>query len=617
MSLAPEFKVVFQPSGRMVYVLADTTVFEAAARAGLMLQTPCGGRGSCGKCRVRVVAGDVAPSAACRQFFSAAELQQGMRLGCQVRLVSDAVIDVPAASLYESAAARILTDGQAHDLHVQAMVEKTWVQLAAPTMADPAADLMRLERVLGPLRIKLSLLRQLPAKLRANNYGGTAVVCNGDLLDFEPGDTTSSSFGVAFDLGTTTIVAVLLDLNSGAEIGVAATMNPQVNNGDDVISRICAARDSQANITAMQDAVIQACNALIRQLSRDHGVQPRHIYEVTIAGNTTMQHLFCGITPAALGEMPFAPAFSRALVLWACEAGIRLEVNEHARLYVFPNIGGFIGGDTVAGILATGLWDCKDTVLLVDIGTNGEIALLHQGKISTASAAAGPAFEGARIVNGMRATSGAIEKVVFNGNDLQMNVIGNALPIGMCGTALIDLVAELLRLEVIDCTGRIVTADEVPQLPEAIRQRLHEADAQVNVLLCSAADSGTGEALYLYQKDVRELQLASGAIRAGINIMLSRLNLTADDLDSVLLAGGFGNFIRRRNACRIGLLPALPLARIRFVGNAASAGAKAALVSRKLRAIAEQVATAAEHVDLSMDAEFQMEFAMAMMFPQQ
>jgi uncharacterized 2Fe-2S/4Fe-4S cluster protein (DUF4445 family) len=314
-----------------------------------------------------------------------------------------------------------------------------------------------------------------------------------------------------------------------------------------------------------------------------------------------------------LGEVPSSPVYSRALEIPASELG--LQGHPLAQTYIFPNIGGFVGGDTVSGILAHQLIERQKPTLFVDIGTNGEIVLANDGHLLASSAAAGPAFEGARITCGMRATDGAIEKIVID-SEVRCSVIGNAKPSGICGTALIDAIADLLRLGAIDETGRILDSDEAPQtLSTEIRSRLVPVNGDTAFDLVSAGESKTAEAIRLYQRDVRELQLASGAIRAGIAIMLRKAGLTPEDLDCVLLAGGFGNYIRRENAQRIGLLPDLPVDRIRFVGNAASTGAKAVLRGRELRQEAEEIARTAEHVDLSMDPEFQMEFGMAMMFP--
>lgn len=610
-----ECTIRFEPSGRTVSVLAGTLLLEAAARAGLILQTPCGGKGTCGKCAVRIVEGRPEPAAATAGFFSPGQLQKGWRLACQDRVCGDAVVEIPAATLFDSKS-KILTTATGRHLPLKPAVWKQYVELPAPTLEQPAADLQRLETGLGrKLQISLGLAQRLPGLLRDAAFRGTAVGRDGELIGFESGDTSGMLFGVACDLGTTTIVGTLMELHTGKELGVAAVVNPQVAIGDDVISRINRVRENPAALHELQGRAVEAIQQVLEELWSKSGVRRDQIYSLTLAGNTTMQHLLCGITPAALGEIPFTPAVNQALLISPAEIG--LKVNDAARLYVFPNLGGFVGGDTVAGILATSLAGADRPRLLVDIGTNGEIVLAHNGKLSACSTAAGPAFEGARISAGMRAADGAIEKILITGDDLEFSVIGNGKPAGLCGTALIDLAAELLRTGILDSTGRLLDGDELPAgLPAPLRGRIRSRNDNAEFLLVPAAASRTGADITLTQRDVRELQLASAAIRAGILILLRRAGLDIADLGEILLAGGFGNFIRRNHALRIGLLPAVPSERIRFVGNTSLMGAKAVLLSVDERREAEKIAATAEHVDLSQDPEFQMEFGAAMLFPE-
>mgnify|MGYP003793475675 CR=1 FL=1 len=578
-----------------------------------MLRNPCGGGGSCGKCRVRVERGPCAPTPACGRVFTPAEVAQGWRLACQCAVVDESVIEVPAESLFESEAQILITDSGARVRGTPA-VSKRYLELTPPDLGQPLADLERVAAAFGADDVDLAALAPLPERLRASGFRGTAVGCEGRLLDWEAGNTESTAYAVAFDLGTTTLVGTLLNTADGRELAVAASMNPQISVGDDVISRISAARESPENILRMQRAVVHAFNEIIDRLCRSAKVPRECIYEASVAGNTTMQHLFCGISPAALGEIPFVPAYRAARRVPAHDVGLRLH--PAGRVFVFPNIGGFVGGDTVAGILANGVQHRDETLLFVDIGTNGEIVLAHQGRLRATSCAAGPAFEGARIGAGMRAAEGAVDKVVFDGQDLVCNVIGGHRMAGICGTALIDAAAVLLDLGVLDATGRLLGPDEVPAgVPTAVRQRLHHEDGEIKVMLGRPEESRSGEPVYLFQRDLRELQLASGAIRAAITLLLRQAGLEPADLQGVLLAGGFGNFIRRENACRIGLLPALPVERIRFVGNASSMGAKAVLLSRELRAEADRIARTTQHVDLSLDPDFQMEFGLSMLFP--
>jgi uncharacterized 2Fe-2S/4Fe-4S cluster protein (DUF4445 family) len=477
------------------------------------------------------------------------------------------------------------------------------------------SDMECVKKALGPVKIDLSAIRALPKVLRDSRFNITATIIDNRVVDIEPGNTTSQCCGVAFDIGTTTIVGTLVDLITGADLAVASQINPQTSFGDDVVSRIKRCRDDENGLSQLQEAVLQAVNGIISKVLRESGVDRKSVYEAVFAGNTTMQEILCGINPMSLGELPFVPAFREPLRMRAWDLSVK--INPHGDVHIFPQIGGFVGGDTVAGIIATRLDQMTAPSLLVDVGTNGEIVLCNKGKLIATSVAAGPAFEGARIVNGMRGANGAVEKVVADG-DIQVNVIGNVKPTGICGSGLIDATAELLRLGILDSTGRILGPDELPAgVPDKIRNRLIKNHDRYDFLLVDRSHTATNEPLCLYQKDIRELQLATGAIRAGINILLKNEGLTPNDLGSVLLAGAFGNFIRRKNARRIGMLPQIPCDRIRFMGNTASFGAKMVLLSRTEEEYAARVTRETRHLDLSLDPEFQMEFSAAMLFPEQ
>jgi len=607
-----ELKVTFRSGRTSVYVLPGTTILEAAGRAGIILQTPCGGNGTCGKCRVRVTSGQCSPSEGCGRILSDDQIKQGFRLACQARVENHLAVDIPRESRFE-AKVQILTGDTGRDVALGPVVRKCYFNLDVPSRRNASSDVGRLKAEVGDVEIPFPLLRRLSGFLRSHEWSGTAVLSAGRMIGLEAGDTSVSAHGLAVDLGTTTIVGTLFDLVSGEERAVASLMNPQVGYGDDVLSRIFRIRESGSALSEMQQSVIRALNGLVQQLTREAGAAARHIYEIVVAGNSTMQQILCGLDPSALGETPFVQVFDSSLSVSATALG--LAVNPAAEVFVFPQVGGFVGGDTVSGMLAARMDGARKPTLLVDIGTNGEIVLAHDGKFQATSTAAGPAFEGARIVQGMRATAGAIEKVVIR-DDVLFNVIGNAPPAGLCGTALIDTVAELLRLGIISESGRIRSAEEAPSdLAASLRSRLVSTNGDIGFLLVPAEGTSSREPIYLWQKDVRELQLAMGAIRAGVNMLLRRAGLGPGDLDSVLLAGAFGNFIRRSNARRIGLLPQIPCSRIRFIGNAASLGAKLALLSAAERERASVLRGKTEHVDLSLDPGFQMEFAEAMIFP--
>jgi uncharacterized 2Fe-2S/4Fe-4S cluster protein (DUF4445 family) len=610
-----EIPVTFQPGDKTVYVLQGTRLIEAAIAAEFVINAPCGGEGVCGKCRVVVAEGAAEPAAEELRLFSPEEIQAGCRLACQSVVRGPMKVLVPQTSVVGSRHQIMVQSGAAVQARGEPIVVKSYVEMPVPVRGDDAPDTVRLQRAIGPFDADLDLLRELPRQLRAWKFCGTAVLAEGRLLDFEQGNTEWDAYGVAVDVGTTTLAASLVDLTTGREVRVASRLNPQTRFGDDVLTRILFARDREDGLRQLQQAIVEAVDEMIGQLCDESEILRQRIYVVTVSGNTTMQHLFSAIDPRAIGEVPFVPALGRGLSLTAGELG--LGIHPRGRAYLLPVIGGFVGGDTVSGILATGLADCSRPTLFIDIGTNGEIVLLADGKLLAASTAAGPAFEGARISQGMRGSTGAIEKVLVDGR-LRTHVIGHVPPVGLCGSALIDAAAELLRHGILSPQGRMQMPDELPPgvLPDLVR-RLIVRDKQPGFVLADAEEAAGGRPVVLTQRDVRELQLASGAIRAGIGILLRREGVEPKDLDCVLVAGGFGNFIRRSNAQRIGLLPwGVEHRRIRYVGNTSLAGARLVALSRESRRQAEALAARTEHVDLSFDPGFHAAFAEAMIFPE-
>ncbi len=615
MTRQQQIQVTFQPYGRVVFVLCGTKIIEAAARAGLTVNMPCGGQGTCGKCQVKITAGAEKPSEVDKIVFNEDQLQNGWRLACQTPIHNGSVVHIPESSRLVSQQRIVIESQTEKPAEILPSVRKLYVELPEPTMQDNSADLLRLEEAIGTFKADLNQLRNLPKLLRQYNYKGTAVLVDHQLIDFEPGDTTEQCFGVAFDIGTTTIVGSLINLCDGNELAITPKMNPQVSFGDDVLSRIQHSSSCPDCLDELHNSIKAAVAEMIDNLCQQADINREHIYEAAFAGNTTMEHLLCGIDPAPLGVVPFVPAHARGLILNANELGI--PINHRAKAYIFPLIGGFVGGDTVAGVLANNLSGRQGPVLMIDIGTNGEIVIANDGQLWAASTAAGPAFEGARITHGMRATTGAIEKVVFD-DDIRYSVIGNVPAVGLCGSALIDLAAEMLKSGIITSTGQLLGPDQLPaQLPKAISQRIYKnADGQIEFLV-SQADQGCKDLrVVLTQRDIRELQLAVGAIRAGVKIMLKKAKVEPEEINRVLIAGGFGSFIRRANAQTIGLLPTeIEHRKINYVGNTSLAGAKWALLSSNARRCAEEIARKTKHIELSLDTDFQMEFAEAMIFP--
>jgi len=609
-------KVTFQPSGRSVFVLRGTKIVEAAGLAGMNIETPCGGQGTCGKCRVRITSGATTPSETEKETFASEEIVEGWRLACQTPVLSDMTIHVPDSSLMFSGQQILTATRDVAKIEAQPAVTKKYVELSGPSRIDNKPDLERLQEQIGSYKMSLAQLRSLPHWLRDNDFKGTAVLLDHHLIDFEAGDTTDQCYGAAFDIGTSTIVGSLLDLCNGTELEITARINPQVAYGDDVLARINHACSCGQCLQQLNAEVIASINEMIENMCQKKDIDREKIYEVAIAGNTTMEHLVCGIDPSSLGQVPFVPIHSKGLMFSASELGI--SIHHQGWVYVFPLLGGFVGGDITAGILVTDLASKAGPFLLLDVGTNGEIVLAKDGGIWASSTAAGPAFEGARISSGMRATHGAIEKVAFN-DDVCCSTIANATPVGICGSGLIDLTAELLNNGLVSPNGRLLSSDECPaQVPDAIKGRIRrQEDGQIEFLVYEPSQGRKDLRITVTQRDIREIQLAVGAIRAGIEILLHNTNTKATDLKKVFIAGGFGAFIRRANAQRMGLLPQqIDRSKMSFVGNTSLNGAQWALLSIPARQRAEEIAKKVSHVQLSLDPDFQEEFAKAMIFPE-
>ena len=520
------FTITFQPDGKRISIHAGSTLLEAAQKAGIILNSACGGRGICQKCVVLI-------QPACKQT-----------LACQYNIDSDLTVTVPAGSrLFEQ---KILEHG------IDREIETTYVKPAG----------------------------------------------------------AKEVFGLAVDIGTTTVVAKLIDLDDGKLIAAEADFNPQSVHGDDVVSRITFAQNDEL-LTELQKLIVGCINKLISRLCRDTGIDSDCICEMTVVGNTTMTHIFLRLPVAQLGQAPYKAHSLDAHDTPAENLG--MKINPKANIHVVENIAGFVGSDIVAAALAVDINLAEQLTLLVDIGTNGELICGDKNKLYAASCAAGPALEGARISQGSRAVNGAIESVYINDGDIDVDVIGDGQPSSICGSGLIDAVAIMLDSGVLDSTGRISKpAAAKTRLPPAITRRIIiENDQPAFVLTFN--DDGSPSVI-LTQQDIREVQLAKAAIAAGIKLLLKKLNIKEDDLDQILLAGAFGNYIKRSSAIRIGLLPRIPEEKIHFVGNAASSGARMILLNRTARELAGYLARRIEYVEIAHEPEFMNIYTNAMIF---
>ncbi len=610
-----DLKVTFLPEGIEVSALPGLTLLELARRANIGITALCGGRGTCGKCQVQVWPAPE-PTPVEKKNISAQRLREGFRLACQTRVnLQDLRVMVPSEFRFFNL--KTMVSGIIRDVQLRTSLHKYYLELPPPTIEDQRPDWERLKSALSSLSglpkeeitTNIYLLRNLPEKLRKSNFRITAVLEGKRLISVEPGDTSRSCFGVACDLGTTTIVGALIDIRKAKELGVASRLNPQSAYGADVITRINYTIGEKAGGKILQQEAVSTINEIIAELCEKSGnCQAENIYEVSVVGNTAMEHLLLGLPAASLVTSPYVGVYRNSLCLSAKKLGIK--VNEDALVYVGPLISGFIGGDTVAGIMATNIHHEEPLRLFIDIGTNGEIVVGNKEGLWCASTAAGPAFEGANIHFGMRAQPGAIDKVIIS-DQIHYTTIGEKFPLGICGTGLVEAVSELRRCGVITADGRIKKGSQAEGLPKEIRERIVEDQEGLRFVL--VPENGVA----IFQKDIRQLQLAKAAIAAGISVLLSKISLSLSDLDEILLAGAFGSYIEPKAALRLGLLPPVPVEKIRFVGNTALTGSKMMLLSEEMKREADKIPTVCRYIELFHEKNFIDLFVDNLSFPPQ
>lgn len=608
--------IEFKSHDKVTRVPPGMTIFNAANWIGLPIDSTCGARGTCGKCKVRILRGHNGATAADRKTFSPEELANGWRLSCRTEVHQDVVCDVPRLMGNPKAALM----GFGRHVILNPNVHKIYLELNPPSLEDQRSDRARIVEALTAegfeITTPLGVLRMLPGTLRRANWQVTAVVVGQELVSLEAGDTTTRSFGLAFDIGTTTVVGMLMDLTNGAPVAVQSALNGQAIYGADVIARISHTMMQPEGLRQLQEKITGTLNELIAQLLDEAGVSAHEVYEVVVAGNATMTHLLLGLEPEAIGVTPFIPVVEEPVRLNAQELG--LAIHPLAHLHILPHLGAYVGADLVGGLLATGLAQGEGIRLLVDVGTNGEI-ILGSGQRTVATAApAGPAFEGAQIKDGMRASEGAIEAVTITPEGVQLQVIGDAPPLGLCGSGLLDAVAQLRLSGLLNASGRFIRPEQaVKQYPAHLARRLITAeDGSRAFVLAWPEESGHGRPVILTQRDIRELQFAKGSIAGGIEVVMNELGIIPDDLVEIYLAGSFGNYINPQSARIIGLVPNVPVERIKAVGNAAGEGAKMALLSFRERQVAWSFSKIVEYHELSGRADFNDSFIAVLQFPE-
>jgi len=613
--------VRFLPDGVSVSVPEGTTILDAARQANVYLNSVCGGDGICGKCRVILKSGrvDSPPTT----LLTRDEVIQGNVLACMARVMTDTEVLVPEETRLEPG--RILVDEDAERFGAIAtvwapaqfphapLVRKIYLEMTPPSMEDPLPDH---ERVYAAIRAKMdagemqtgfSVLQGLPAVLQAGNYRVTATVARrgavSELVQVEAGDTSASAYGLAVDVGTTTIVVQLVDLNTGQTLDAEARYNSQMQYGEDYIARIMYAREHDA-LDLMQRTVVGDINRLINVLVTRNNIDLHDVVAAICSGNTAMVHFLMGLDPTRIQRAPYIPSANHIPPIRAAQVGIR--INGRGLLYSLPSVGAYVGSDITAGVTAVRFDQLDQLSLYIDIGTNGEVVLGNRDWMVCCSASAGPAFEGSGVRHGMRASRGAIEKLAISPEGrCEFRTIGDLPPRGLCGSALLDALAEMLRVGILDRRG-----DLQPEAPGVRASR-----DGLEFLVVERERAGVDTDLVITQPDVRNLIRAKAAIFAAIRLLLESVGLDYDEIQQIFLAGGFGNYLNVRNAITIGMLPDIPPERIHFVGNGSITGARLALLSEEAMRVADNIGSQMTYLDLMQNTRFMEEFVAANFLP--
>jgi len=612
-----------QPEDIWLRVRSGDNVRKALRTADVELEGDCGGLGKCGKCKIKVLSLVDEPTEDERELLDDAELEQGIRLACRTKITHDMVISVaePSAELEYF---QVLTTSHAisgryiPESELKPLVDKKLVTLQPVPQNEEPSDLGWIKLALGDeyssLKASLHCLRTLPQDLERSLYHGTAVLHEDYLMDWQNWEDIHRHYGLVFDIGTSTLVGKLFNLHNGNEVAVASCLNSQSKYGSDVISRLQYIKEHPRGLQILQYLLARDLSQLTANLLQTAELQADEIFIAIAAGNTTMQHLLLGLPPLGIAEAPFSPVVTDGLIVKSADVGLKLH--PEARLYIMPVKSGYIGGDLISDILTSGVAEQEEIILGLDLGTNGEIFLGNNKRLLTCSAAAGPALEGARISHGMIAKTGAIEGVRLEDGQLQYRVIGNVKPGGMCGSGLVDLVSVLLHCGIINNEGSIRRSrrKSAGELGSRVVKRRAAGNS---FLVASAEESYDQRPIYLTQKDVREVQLAKGAIAAGIQTLMDELDIGAGGINCVYLAGALGNYVNPLSAVRIGLLPQINPEIIKSLGNAASSGASMALLSRKHWQMAGKLVDFIEHVELSRRHDFNDYFVEHIDFPKE
>jgi len=622
------FQIKFMPENRVIEVAHGTSLLNAAAKTGIMIKSGCGGKGTCGACKVVVLSGD--PIIEGTGNLTPEQLSKGIRLACKTLIQGDMTIEVPPESRLQEHQVLLgdvqkgLLQESEHDLlekfgrHPLALKQR--ISLSKPTLTENSSDWARLSielrRVLKigdkPIFMPLSVLKHLPESLRKANWDVSITMTDTEagftITHIEQGNDVPP-YGVSIDIGTTTVVVYLINLLTGEIVDQHGTYNKQAKYGDDVINRIVYAVESEQNLIEIRDAVIETVNGLLDKILVRQSLSNKDISSAVVAGNTTMTQLFLGVDPRYIRLEPYIPTMTTVPSYTAREIG--LHMLPEALVHCYPSVASYVGGDIVAGTLVTDLANGEDIILFIDIGTNGEIVLGNQDWLVACACSAGPSFEGGGITFGMRAMPGAIERIIIDPEtlDVSLKVINNQTPVGICGSGLVDCIAKLLSAGIIDRAGNFQLGHKSGS------QRLRATADDKEFVLAWAHQSGGEKDVVITENDVKNVIRAKGAIYAGIRSLLNMVAVDIEMISRIVIAGGFGNYLNIHDSVQIGLLPDLEPERFEFIGNASVKGARLALLSQNAWREAEELGRKMTYVELSVGATYMDEYMAALFLP--
>ena len=627
--------VDIEPVSRRLFYTENETLYELMINSGIRVRSICGGNGTCGKCKILVQEGNIflnPPTNSEMKYLTPSEIKENWRLACQCRLKKNQIQEVkthqpaqikiflPKEILVEDF--KILTTGKSKKINLKPNVSKVFVDINTPNLENPTPDIERIihslsakkdnKGIYNDVSFEIDTIRKIPSVLREDQHRiSLTLYDNRKFIDCEAGNTMEECFGIAFDIGTTTLVGYLINLCNGKTYSIASALNPQTAYGEDVISRITYAKDNPAGLAKLNSVLIESLNSMIEEMCTNAKVSASHIYEVTIVGNSVMHHLFLNIDPTYIGLSPYVPTFKRDLNIKAKD--VKLEISKSGYVYILPLIAGFVGADTMGVIISSEIDKERELTLAIDVGTNGELVIGNKDALFTGSCAAGSALEGAHIKHGMRAAAGAIDTLKINPRDfsVEYTTINDKKPIGICGSGIIDVVAEMLRAKLLTKSGNFNK--------EFIdHENIIKEEKNIEFILVNKEDTPIKRPITISQSDIRELQMAKGAFFSGARLILNHLNRVNDselEIKQILLAGAFGNYINKSNAKFIGMIPDIPDEKLFQIGNAAGIGAQNCLLNVDLRKKARKLQEKIHYVEIAIEKDFQKEFASAMYFP--